>query len=226
MAVRPTGRGIFYGRRSSDQQESSLETQLDWAIRTAKSDGIPLNVSLATLASAKATGQSAVGDLFIDDSVTGSDVHRPGWTACASTALSDPQVSHIYVYHRDRIARPDNPAEAASKEVKIVNAGIMIVFFDKRVTPTQSGEADVAHMITALLEYNNGHKFLTDLSNRVIESKRMLALSGFSAGGRAPYGFGRYLQSPTGELTYMPDGRRIRQDGHHVVILPHDPEKI
>lgn len=226
MPTREKGRGICYGRRSTDQQESSLESQVDWAIRASAADGVLFDVTRSMLATAKATGQSTLGDLYIDDSVTGSSSQRAGWSSCFERAIADPTVSHLYVNHRDRIARPDDPAKAASLEYTLLKAGVTIVFRDRKAEPTVDGDADVVHLLTAMLDYSRGHQFLKDLSNRVLESKRMLALQGYSAGGRAPYGFGRFLKSLSGELTLLPDGRRVRQEGHHVVHLPVDQDKI
>ncbi len=226
MTMRKKGRGIFYGRRSSDQQESSFESQVDWSIQAAVHENVPLEVSREILSRAKASNSPFDGDLYIDDSVSGSNNHRPGLTACIERAMVDRTVSHIFVHKRDRLARPDNPSEAASQEFKLTQAGITIVFSDARVEPTKDGQADIAQIITATIEYHRSGQFLQDLSRRILDVQKILARQGNSTGGRAPYGFGRFLKSPTGELTSLPDGRRVRQAGHHVVHLPAEAEKI
>ncbi len=226
MTVRAKGRAIFYGRRSSDQQENSLESQVNWAIQAAANENISLAISRDLLDRVKASSQSHDGDLYLDDAISGSINQRAGLTACLQKALADRSVSHIFVHKRDRLARPDNPSEAASQEFKLSQAGITIVFSDARVEPTKDGQADIAQIITATIEYHRSGQFLQDLSKRILDVQKILAKQGFSTGGRAPYGFGRFLKSPNGELTSLPEGRRVKQTGHHVVHLPVDSEKI
>jgi len=226
MSVRHKDRALFYGRRSGEQQEQSLENQLTWAINQAATDDVSLDVNLETLKEAQANRLSNVGVLFIDDAVTGSKANRPGITALFQTALIDRSVSHIYVYKRDRLHRPDDPAGAVSQENRLLRAGITLVFVDGDAKPREDGRTDMAGQIMALLDYHKSGEFLVDLSQRILGSKQALANAGFSAGGRPPYGFGRFLKHPDGKLDPLADGMRVRMDGCHVVHLPSDEEKI
>lgn len=49
MPRRDTNEGRVYLRRSSTKQESSLLTQLEWAIERARSMGVPLRATPADL---------------------------------------------------------------------------------------------------------------------------------------------------------------------------------
>jgi hypothetical protein len=61
----------------------------------------------------------------------------------------------------------------------------------------------------------------------VIDAQRFLAERGFCTGGRAPYGFARFLIDPNRNIVQrLEDGRSIRQAGYHVACLPHDEDKI
>lgn len=226
MTVRPKGRGLFYGRRSGEQQEQSLQNQLIWAIAKASTDGVPLDVDDDKLKQAQKLGVSNIGDLFIDDAITGSNTDRPGINALFERAYSDLGISHIFVYKRDRLQRPDNPAWAVSQETELTLAGITLVFVDGECKPRADGRVNAVEQLTALLEYDRSGQFLYDLSQRMIACKQALATAGFSAGGRPPYGFARFFKSPSGELTRLDDGMRVRKDGCHVVHLPDDDEKI
>ena len=226
MPNRVKGRAVFYGRRSSDQQEASLEMQVQWAMRTSANMGIPLAISPQQMADAMAARLSNVGDLYIDDSISGSVSDRSGWQACSQRLMSDKSVSHLFVNQRDRIARPDNPGAAVADEHLLSQAGITLVFNSSVISPSTDGSVDIGQAIKAMVDYHQGGQFLRDLSRRIIDCQRVLASQGFSTGGLAPYGFARFLKSPSGEVTRIPDGMRVKQTGCHVVHLPDDDKKI
>src|SRR4051812_18999068 len=114
MAVRTKNRGLAYLRRSSGRQEASLETQLQWAINEASRIGMPLRGSLADLERMKTGKLHSYQDIRLDDSVTGADLTRPGFLALQSDALSDRSISHLFIYRRDRFARPEDAIRMVS----------------------------------------------------------------------------------------------------------------
>ncbi len=226
MYARTKNRAIMYARRSSEKQENSLEMQVGWAEAKAKADGFMPKFNEDLLKRAQSDGVSVIDDLYIDDAVSGSDRQRPGLLAFMQRAFSDPSVSHLYIHKRDRLSRPENAAEATSDEFKLLREGITIVFCDTELRPSSDGQADIGQAIISMIEYHRSGRFLADLSRRVLDVQKKLAEQGFSTGGRAPYGFARFLKAPDGTLTKLEDGRIVRQAGHHVVQLPDDEEKI
>jgi hypothetical protein len=73
----------------------------------------------------------------------------------------------------------------------------------------------------ALMEYHEGEKFRRDLAEKMIYAQICLAKAGYSTGGRAPFGFRRWLVRVDGsKVRQLADGERVRQAGHHVVWLP------
>ena len=78
-----------------------------------------------------------------------------------------------------------------------------------------------------LFDYYRSGKFLRELAEQMILTQRQLAQKGFWTGGNAPYGFSRALVDERGVvLELLPRGKRVRQAGCHVVILPDDSAKL
>ena len=108
--------GLAYLRRSSDKQEISLDQQLEWAIGAAAREGVALDAIPADLASMQANRLHTYKGLRIDDGITGSDLNRPGFRAVIRDVLSDKRISHLFIYQRDRFARPEDALEMVSIE--------------------------------------------------------------------------------------------------------------
>lgn len=61
----------------------------------------------------------------------------------------------------------------------------------------------------------------------MIRTQLQLAGKGYWTGGNAPYGFVRVLVNERGDvLEELPRGKRVRQAGCHVIIVPKDDTKI
>jgi hypothetical protein len=74
-----------------------------------------------------------------------------------------------------------------------------------------------------------GTYFVDALSaaEKMIYAQIALARAGFSTGGRAPYGFRRWLAKDDGTpIRQLPDGECVRMAGHHVVWLPDPTEEL
>ena len=183
MSARKKNRAIAYLRRSSGRQEASLETQLDWALRTAEKYEISLHGSHDALAQMLAAGQCESGDIFVDDGITGADLSRPGLTRLRQSALNDRRVSHLFVYMSDRLARPENGMVAALMESELCRAGITIVFTDRVSGPRERGVNYFPEDIRLLFDYTESGEFLNKLATRVLESKNRLAEKGLWTGG-------------------------------------------
>ena len=226
MATRKKDRGLVYLRRSSPGQEASLGYQVNWAITRAAGINVRLDAAPTDVELMLARRVFSHKALRLD-TVTGADLGRPGFVALMSDALADPTISHIFIYKRDRFARPEEAMEMVLLEKKLLQAGITLVFSDDASEPRERGDRDVARDLSLYFAYNESGAFLSKHAERVIETQRMLATAGFRTGGNPPYGFVRVLVGLNGDiLEELAPGRRVRQAGCHVRIAPKDEEKI
>ena len=227
MKQRTKNKGLAALRRSSRKQETSLETQLDWAIVQAKHRGIILDATQQDLVSMRLRKLHSYKAIRLDDSVTGADLNRPGLTSLIEDAHSNPEISHILVFKRDRLGRPDNPLPMMMIEAEILRAGVTLVFSDGIVEPTSTGQTNLPHLVQSLFEYHASGEFLNSLAERMLIVQQHLAKQGYRTGGNPPYGFARVLVDPNGEeIEELPQGRIVRQAGCHVKNKPKEWEKI
>jgi DNA invertase Pin-like site-specific DNA recombinase len=227
MAERPKNRALVYLRRSTSRQEASLETQLQWAIAEATRMAVALEAAPADLERMQAGRLHTYRDIRLDDGITGADLRRPGFLALRRDAIADPAVSHLFIYRRDRLARPEDCSEMVLIEKSLLLAGLTIVFRDGVSEPMQRGQVDVGRELGMFFGYYESGEFLRKLAERVISAQRLLAEGGYRTGGNAPYGFGRVLVDAAGTiLQELPPGRTARQPGCHVRIAPRDDQKV
>ena len=227
MTARRTNRGLVYLRRSSGKQETSLQTQLEWAIVKASELGVKIEVEHSDLVYMQANKLHTWKSIRLDDAITGADLDRPGFLAIKRDVESDKSVSHIFTYRRDRLARPEDAMRMGAIEKDIRQLGVSLVLFEKIVGPRERGRADIGDDIGMLFEYYESGEFLKKHAERIIASKILLTKGGFWTGGRAPYGFVRALVNTSGLIIEeLVDGRHVRQQGCHVRILPKDEAKL
>ena len=227
MATRKKSRGLVHLRRSSSGQELSLGEQLRWALAEAKRHGIDLEASDADLLHMQRHGLHSYKGIRLDDAITGADMQRPGFLALREDATADEVISHLFVYARDRFARPQQAWYMVGVEMSLKHAGITIVFSDTISVPCEPGDTDLAEELSMYVAYYESGDFLRKHARRVLTAQRHLAESGFSTGGRAPYGFARVLVDSSGkELEDLPPGRKVRQQGCHVLWKPREEDKI
>jgi hypothetical protein len=163
----------------------------------------------------------------LDDGRTGADMDRPGFAALQNDALADKSISHILIYKRDRLARPQEVTDMIQIEKKLRYAGITIWLSGKVGEPLDIGQPNPAVDMELYFEYYESGEYLRKLAERVVVAQRNLAQGGYRTGGKPPYGFGRVLVDGSGKiLEHLPPGRRVRQPGCHVRIVVADPEKI
>jgi hypothetical protein len=216
MSCRKDNRGLIHLRRSGKRQETSLDTQLEWATREAHRLNVRIEATPADLQHMLDDSLHSYKSLRLDNGITGSDPTRAGYAALNRDALSDPSISHTFILKRDRYSRPDDAVEAVQTEKRLRHAGITLVFSDKVVTPGQPGDRDSVQDIIALLDYNSAGEFCDGLAERMIVTHKALAAKGFSTGGNPPYGHVRPLFRPDGNVSQILEkGRTIRQDGYH-----------
>jgi len=227
MASRQLGRGLAYLRRSTTKQELGIRSQLEWAIAEAKQRGVLLDATLADLDRMEAEGLNHFKDIFFDDGITGSDLSRPAFVGWRQAAMADKSVSHLFINKSDRFARPEQATEAMQAEIDLLLLGITVVFHNRTSLPRVRGNAYFAENVQLLYEYSQSGEYLTILAERVIGAQIRLAQAGFRTGGCAPFGFIRILVDSDGnEVMELPDKLKVRREGCHVRIKPHDKAKI
>ncbi len=227
MAARKKNKGLIYLRRSSGRQETTLAAQLEWAVTEAGKFDVHVDASQADLEFMQATGLSTYKSIRLDDAVSGADLERAGFLAIKADTASDKSVSHVFFVRRDRFARPEDACEMVRIEKEIRQQGVTIVMKDKVGLPMERGLPNIGEELSMWIDYYESGEFLRKHAERVITAKMALAKGGYWAGGRAPYGFVRVLVDAQGKvLEELADGRRIRQQGCHVRVMPKDSAKI
>lgn len=228
MARSTKGRALFLHRDSGGRHETTPGQYVEWAQRKANELGLSFDGTPARIEQMIREGLSQCGDLFHDDAVCGNQLTRAGLDALIEEALNDENVSHMLCPRRDRIARPDDPTDAIKIETNLRKAGLTLVFQDRIVAPLGAGQrVDIADHIVALIDYDAAGRFRRDLAHKMIYAQITLARMGFSTGGRAPYGFRRWLVHEDGKKDrQLADKEYVRKARHHVVWLPGPEEEL
>lgn len=211
---------IFYLRVSTDRQTDGAAAQLEMLRGAAATLGVAFPVTQEQLHIAIAARKNQIGTLYLDFGISGYfDSTRPGYQQFLKRALTDVTVSHVFTPARDRIARPEDAAEFASREHRIRAAGKTLVVGAKVLLPLRRGDDNIVDTITASLEYGQGRAYLDNLANKMVTVKANKAKAGCWTGGRAPYGFVRVLIDPQGKVVRkLQDGESIRQAGYTVSL--------
>jgi hypothetical protein len=223
-----TGRALFYTRDSGGEHETTPGEYVGWAQKAAVQYGIRFRGTADQIESMIRRGCPAEGDVFLDYCAKGNLLARPGLEALKSEVLSDPEVSHVLIPRRDRLARPDDPLDAIKLEGVFLKAGVSLVFMDKVLSPLpKGGRRDIGELIVGMIDYNSAGEFRRDLAQKMIYAQLALAKAGFSVGGRAPYGFRRWLAKSDGTpVRQLAEGEYVKMAGHHVLWLPGPEEEL
>jgi len=185
VAARIKNRGLVFLRRSSGRQESSLQVQLEWAIREAARLEVVLEASLADLQYMQSHGRHSYKSIRLDDAVTGADLERAGFVAFRNDAIADKSISHVFLIRRDRLARPEDAQKMVMIEKEIRYTGVTFVMSDKIGKPLDLGSVDIGEEISMWIDYYESGEFLRKHAARVIDAKILLAKGGYWTGGRA-----------------------------------------
>jgi hypothetical protein len=216
------GRGLFHTRDSGGKHETTPAKYVEWAMEQARSYGVSFRGTPAQIESMIQEGKVADGDLFLDYDVKGNLLSRDGLDALKAEIGRDLSVSHVFIPKRDRLARPDDPLDGVRLENEIRAAGVTVVFMDRVGPPIIKGRRQhIGDLITSLVDYDTAGSFRQELARRIILAQIALAQAGFSTGGRAPFGFRRWLVRVDGTpVRELADREHVRMAGHHVVWLP------
>lgn len=218
------GIGLFYTRDSEGRSEHAPPGYVSWALREAVQHGVTLNGTPKAMEEMIRCELHRSGDLYLDYGISGNHLQRPGLDALRARALSDRQVSHIFIPRRDRLARPDQPTAAMEIEMQLRSAGLTIVFMNSVVGPLKNGaRVEMADLLMMAIDYHVSGEFRRELAEKLITAKIRLAELGFSIGGEPPYGGQRWLCSADGtpKRALLPR-EYVKMPGHHVVWLPDD----
>ena len=227
MGARIKQEGRVYLRRSSSGQESSLATQLQWAIDKAKDRGVPLAATLADLEHMQHHRLASYRGIYLDDAVSGGRTKRPGFDAMLAGIRQNQKVSHLFVFKRDRLGRPRDPLDMMVVERDLRSWGVMIEMSDGFIDPSEQGTGALGQKAMSLFGYFESGEFSKKLSERIVLVQVANASRGYSAGGRPPYGFGRFLVDASGRVVEELQARRkVKEPGCHVRFLPTDESKI
>jgi len=197
-----------------------------WAQRTAEELEVTFDGTPEDIETMIRNGQSERGDVFLDFGVSGNVMSRPGLSALTGTIRKDSNVSHVFIPRRNRLARPNDTMDAVTLENNLRRLGVTIVFMDKKCSPLKKGSRqDIADLITAAIDYDRSSEDRYELAQKVLYAQLRLAKSGYSTGGRPPYGFCRWLVKEDGtKVRELAEGEYVKMRGHHVVWLPSSEE--
>lgn len=228
MTGRKAGRAVFYTRDSGGRHVTTPGEYVEWARKRCEDLNVVFNPSPTDIREMIDSGESVRGDLYLDFEVPGHELSRIGLDELISRVVDDENVSHILIPRRDRLARPNNPLDAITLENVLREAGLTVVFMDRVLQPRSHRERpDIAEMLTAMLDYESAGKFRRELSEKMIYCQIALAKAGYSTGGRAPFGFDRWLSQDSGTpVRKLEDGERVRMEGHHVIWLPGNDDRL
>jgi DNA invertase Pin-like site-specific DNA recombinase len=217
----------MYERRSDDGQESSLRQQFDWAKHASELTGVLFRGTYADIEEMQRKRLHNLYDIYLDDAISGGDLTRPGLRMFLQQATTDKTVSHVYVFKRDRLGRPQNLLEMMQIERELISHGVTLVTLDKIYTLEDVKQNEMLYLFGSMVEYQEHGRFSPRLGDRIVFVQLAMAARGLSTGGRAPYGYGRALVGPDDTFVqWLEDGETIRRAGHHVRFYPRDEFKL
>ncbi len=221
------GRGLFYTRDSGGKHETTPGEYVEWARREAAKLGVSFQGTAEAIETMIRTSQAISGDLFLDFGVPGNVMVRAGLNSLIETARKDLSVSHVFIPRRNRLARPDSAIDGITLELAVRSEGITLVFMDYVLLPLPKGKRQgIAELLGGIIDYDRSAEDRRELAQKVLFAQLGLAKSGFSTGGRPPYGFRRWFAKEDGTpVRELNKGECVKMQGHHVVWLPGPEEE-
>ena len=219
---------IGYVRRSTNRQEESLEQQREKLAAFAASKGWTL------------------GRIYEDDSISGSDMQRPGLESLLAHVESDTAVGVVLAWERNRLARPKDPVDGLLLERRLIKAGKRVCY----VATGQEADRSFTSGLVGFVEHYQNGDYLRKLSRDTMRGHVSRARNGLRPGGKVPFGYDRLCLGPDGSpkriIRDLPDGTQLIlnpetqavmehiTDGHRYVKPPHEtttlipstPEKV
>ena len=222
------GRALFYHRDSGGKHDQTLPEYVAWAARRATELQLEFDGTPERIVEMADGGVPVSGDLFLDYGISGNTMSRPALNQLRAIIESDLGVSHLFIANRDRLSRPNDPLEAVQLEEGLRGVGLTIVYTYRVLQSLKRGRRhELSDRLTSLFEYDKTGRFREELASKMIHAHARLAKDGYSAGGRAPYGFRRWLVDPKGlPIRQLGHGEVVRLAGHHVCWLPGPDEEL
>lgn len=222
------GRALFYHRDSGGKHDQTLPEYVDWARKRAHDLGLTFDGTGSHILEMVKHKQVVSGDLYLDYGISGKQFSRPGLSELQKAITSDRTISHILIARRDRLFRPDDPFDAVKFEEQLRELGVTIVYTNKTLVPLEKGRRRALdERLIGMVEFDETGRFRTELARKMIFSHARLAKNGHSAGGRAPYGFRRWLMDSDDQpVRELGDGEVVRLAGHHVAWLPGPEQEV
>ena len=190
--------GIGCVRVSSDRQERSIDEQKESIRAAALRDGVRLLED---------------GLWCEDEGVSGSILDRPGLRKLLTLCRTRTDITDVYFWKRNRLARSIDPLDGMNIEREIERCGKRVHF----VQGIQRTGNKLVDFIASGLEYAEAGQYLVNISADTIRGLVPLTKAGFDAGRPTPYGFDRLVVDKRGQPLY-----RVRDLGGGVrhKILP------
>jgi len=221
--------GVGCVRVSTDRQERSIDEQKEAIRAAALRDGVDL----------------LEGDAWCeDDGISGSILARPGLQKLLTLCRTRPDITDVYFWKRNRLARSIDPLDGLNVEREIERSGKHVHF----VQGIQKTGNRLLDFIAGGLEYAEAGQYLVNLSSDTIRGLIPLTKAGFDAGRPTPYGFDRMVVDPSGRELYrirnlgngvrhkvFPNGdvqvydngvRPVKEEAAHSTLVPGDPERV
>ncbi len=216
-------RAVFYHRDSGGKHLSTPGEYVRWAGSVAKTKGLLFDGTPEGINTMIANGITALGGMYLDWDVKGNQLVRKGLNQLFETLEKNEDITHVFIARRDRLARPDEIAEGMALENRFRrDLQVTLVYQNQEYKPLKPGEKiSFAEFITGGHDFDRAEQDRRDLAIKMLNSQPGRALNGFMTGGRAPYGFRRWLVGPDGvPVQPLADHETIRRAGFHVVPMP------
>src|ERR1043165_550155 len=127
MNAPPRPQAVAYIRRSIDKQDQSLPQQIDFAKRRAESGGYHLEMPEDLNERIKHGSIHQVGDVYLDDAVSGAVERRPGLMAMLRRIRRDKSVKFLIVWDRTRLGRFERNEVGMALEKDLRESGVTLV---------------------------------------------------------------------------------------------------
>jgi site-specific DNA recombinase len=223
-----TVQAIGYVRRSTNRQEESLEQQRE---------------KLQAFAAAR--GWELV-EVYADDAISGSQMHRAGLDSLMEHAEKSPEVGVVLAWERNRLARPKDPVDGLLLERRLIQAGKRVFY----VATGQEADRSFTSGLVGFVEHYQNGDYLRKLSRDAMRGIVARAKRGLWPSGMVPFGYDRLCLDTNGQGTRiirnMPDksqlvlhpdtraviehvksGHRYQKPEHETVtLIPSEPARV
>jgi len=174
--------GIGCVRVSDDRQERSIDEQKESIREAVERDGVEL-----------------FEDLWCkDEGVSGRYLDRSGLQRLLSLCRTRPDITDVYFWKRNRLARPADPLDGMNIERQIEKLGKRLHFVQS-IPKTGNKGVD---FILGGIEYIEAGEYPINISSDTIRNLVPLINDGFDTGRPTPYGFDRLVVDKRGQPQY------------------------